>query len=262
MNPEERQQKILQDINEIDDDLIPRLSHKHGVSEMTIRRDLKVLEEKGLVVRTLGGAIRWPPSLAEGTLLPWHRREKVAAAQKASIARYAAQHLVSDGDIITLEGGTTAGAMIEHLADKQDLTVVTNGFYTTGALLRWLPPATTVICAGGMLQRETTTFVGPVANRFFREFHARRLFLSATGLTLEAGATDPQMLETDVKRTMVESATEVIMLIDSSKFGVQSLMTVVELEQIDLLVTDSDVSEAIVQGLRARGVDVVIAPDA
>ncbi|HEX6386200.1 MAG TPA: DeoR/GlpR family DNA-binding transcription regulator [Anaerolineae bacterium] len=261
MNPEERQQKILQDINEIDDDLIPRLSQKHGVSEMTIRRDLKVLEEQGLVVRTLGGAMRWPPPVAESALLAWHRREKVATAQKASIARYAAQQLVSDGDIIILEGGTTAGAMVEHLANKQDLTVVTNGFYTTGALLRWLPPTTTVICAGGILQRESTTFVGPVANRFFREFHTHRLFLSATGLTLQAGATDPQMLETDVKRAMVESATEVIMLLDSSKFGVQSLMTVLELEQIDLLVTDSDAPEGMVQGLRARGVDVVIAPD-
>ena len=261
MNPLERQQKILRDIDEIEDDLIPKLSQKYGVSEMTIRRDLKLLEEKGQVVRTFGGAMRWPQPAAEGTLLAWHRRQKVAAGQKRSIGRYAAQHLVSDGEIIILEGGTTAGAMIEHLADKQDLTVVTNGFYTTGALLRWLPPTTTVICAGGILQPDTATFVGPIAKRFFREFHAHRLFLSATGISLQTGVSDPEMLETDVKQAMVAAATEVILLLDSSKFGIMSLMEVVELARINLLVTDSQAPPAMVVELRARGLDVVVAPD-
>jgi DeoR/GlpR family transcriptional regulator of sugar metabolism len=261
MNPEERQQKILRDIDEIEDDLIPKLSQKYGVSEMTIRRDLKILEEKGQVMRTFGGAVRWPPPAVEGTLLAWHRRQKVGAAQKAQIGRYAAQHLVADGNIIILEAGTTAGAMIEHLADKQDLTVVTNGFYTTGALLRLMPPTTTIICAGGMLQSDNATFVGPIAKRFFREFHAHRLFLSATGISLQTGVSDPEMLETDIKQAMVAAATEVILLMDSSKFGIMSLMEVVKLEQINLLVTDSQAPEAMVAELRTRGLDIVIVPD-
>ena len=261
MNPEERQQKILRDIDEIEDDLIPKLSQKYGVSEMTIRRDLKILEEKGQVMRTFGGAVRWPPPAVAGTLLAWHRRQKAGAGQKAQIGSYAAQHLVSDGDIIILEGGTTAGAMIECLADKQDLTVVTNGFYTAGALLRLTPPTTTIICAGGMLQPDTGTFVGPIAKRFFREFHAHRLFLSATGISLQTGVSDPEMLETDVKQAMAAAASEVILLMDSSKFGVMSLMEVVELERIDLLVTDSQAPATMVAELRRRVLDIVIAPE-
>lgn len=261
MNRAERQQRMLQDIDQIEEGLIPKLSQKYGVSEMTIRRDLKDLEQKGFLVRTFGGAMRLPPLAPENGLLAWHRRKRVGAAQKARIGRYAAHNLVADGDIIILEGGTTAGAMIEHLAGKQDLTVITNGFYTAGALLRWLPPSATILCAGGILQPDTATFVGPVAKRFFRESHAKCLFLSATGLTLEGGAMDPEMLETDVKQAMIASAAEVILLMDSSKFGVRSLMTVLEPAQISLLVTDEGAPDDIVQGLQSRGVEIVIVPD-
>lgn len=263
MKPVERQQRILQDVETIDDDLIPKLSQKYQVSEMTIRRDLKVLEEEGLIVRTFGGAMRLPKRPQTTADLPpvWSKRASVAAAAKASIGRYAAQHLVCDGDIIILEGGTTAAAMIEHLADKPNLTVVTHGLITLAALLRHLPPTATIICPGGILQTDTGTFVGPVATRFFREFHAHRTFLSATGLTLEVGATEPKMLETDVKQAMAQASTQVILLLDSSKFGVQSLMKVVALQQIDTLVTDAGAPEDVVAELRAAGIEVIIAPE-
>src|SRR5215210_7613585 len=104
--PEERRQRIIKDIDTLDDNIIPRLSQKYGVSEMTIRRDFKVLEESGLIKRTFGGAVRWPLASAEPTLLAREKRQVLAATQKALIARYAAENLVEKDDIIILEGGT------------------------------------------------------------------------------------------------------------------------------------------------------------
>ncbi len=255
LKPQERQQQIIKDIDSLDDNIIPKLSQKYGVSEMTIRRDLKVLEETGLIKRTYGGAVRWP----DPPLLVRDKRQTLAQSQKARIARYAAEHLVQHGDIIILEGGTTATAMAMYLADKDDLTVVTNGMATAEELRRNLPLSATIIATGGILRRSSTC-VGPVTERFFREFHANRLFLSATGLTLQEGITDPKMLETQVKRAMIASAGEVIMPIDSTKFGIRSLMKVIDWSEIGMLITDDNAPEEMVAGLCAEGVEVMIAP--
>ena len=258
--PPLRRQRILEEIAHAGVGLVPELSEKYGVSEMTIRRDLKALEEDGYVQRTHGGAIRRTVSLPEPRIVARESRQTLYAQQKRAIARYAASTCVSDADILILEGGTTATAMVPYLVDYLDLTVVTNGLDTTNELHRLMHPGTTIICAGGILRPEASTFVGPVAERFFREFHANRVFLSATGLTLRAGVTDPSMLETEVKRAMFSSASEVVMLLDSSKFGVKSLMTVLDLEQIDILVTDENCPEEMAEGLRERDVDLRIAP--
>lgn len=251
MDPETRRQRILAELDDIEGDLIPRLSERYGVSEMTIRRDLKVLEEAGLVIRTYGGAVRWPT---------WKRRGVVARKAKEAIARFAAGSLVSDGDTIILEGGTTVAAMCDFLADKQGLTIGTNGFWTLAALHHVLGSDATLLSCGGILQPDTSTFVGPTAKQFFRGLHVDRVFLSATGLTAETGATDPKMLEVEIKRAMAEAAREVILLLDSSKLGVRSLLTVLEVEETTLVVTDSGASPEVVAALQARGLPVEVVP--
>jgi DeoR/GlpR family transcriptional regulator of sugar metabolism len=260
LKPFERRQQIFKDIDLIEDNIIPRLSRKYGVSEMTIRRDLKALEETGLIKRTYGGAVRWPHPPGEPALLAREERQTLASTQKLRIARYAAEHFVARKDIIILEGGTTATAMAPFLADKDDLTVVTNGLATAEELRRYLPLSATIICTGGILRPESATFVGSPAERFFREFNANRLFLSASGITLDDGITDPRMLEIQVKRAMIASAKEVIMLIDSSKFGTRSLMKVLDFSEFRLLITDAEAPVPMLDGLRALGTDVIIAP--
>jgi DeoR/GlpR family transcriptional regulator of sugar metabolism len=254
-----RRQLILADINHLGAVTISKLSTRFAVSEMTIRRDLKLLEDSGYIERTHGGAVRALDGRVKSHLIVREMRQQLATEQKARIARYAAQHFAADGETIILEGGTTVTAMVDYLKDKQDLTVVTNGLYITNELQRLLSPNANIICAGGILRPGSSTFVGPVVERFFREFHANKLFLSATGLTLEAGITDPHMLETQVKKAMIASASKVIMLLNSSKFGVRSLMTVMNLDEIDVLITDSDSPPEMVEEIRARGVDVRIA---
>lgn len=260
LKPLERRQQIINDIDTLDDNIIPQLSQKYGVSEMTIRRDLKVLEEIGLIKRTYGGAVRWPGAGAEPVLVPRDTRGSLAHAQKLRIARFAAEQLVSSGDIIILEGGTTATAMAAFLAHKDNLTVVTNGIATAEELRRHLPLSSTIISTGGIVRADSSTCVGPTTERFFQEFHAHRLFLSASGLTLDAGVTDPKVLEIQVKRAMINTAQQVVLIMDSSKFGVRSLMRVIELSEVQMLITDDGAPEEMVAELRARGVEVVLAP--
>lgn len=259
LRPMERRQLILRDIGEVDDNLIPRLSEKYDVSEMTIRRDLKALEEKGLIKRTWGGAILWPPGRNDPPVMSRERRQQLHRDRKLAIARQAAQDWIQSGDILVLEGGTTVAAMAHFLHGYKDLTIVTNGFYTGAELQHYAAPDATIICTGGILRPESSTFVGPVAEQFFREFHGRRLFLSATGFTLEMGLTDPRMLETQVKRTMIAAVDEVIVLLDSSKFGVKSLMTVLEPQQISCLITDADAPPELLAQVGRLGVRVTTA---
>ncbi|HMQ32348.1 MAG TPA: DeoR/GlpR family DNA-binding transcription regulator [Chloroflexaceae bacterium] len=258
LKPLERRQQIVKDIDGLDDNIIPRLSRKYGVSEMTIRRDLKVLEELGLIKRTYGGAVRWPSAAAEPVLVARERRQTLSHPQKVQIARRAAE-LVDHGDIIILEGGTTATAMAPFLADREDLTVVTNGLATCEELRRHLPLGATIICTGGILRPESATFVGPVAEEFFSQFYARRLFISASGLTAQDGLTDPKMLEIQVKRAMIAAAAEVVALVDGSKFGVRSLMKVADFAELRALITDDQAPAATVEALRERGLPVHVA---
>jgi DeoR/GlpR family transcriptional regulator of sugar metabolism len=258
--PLDRRQQILKDIDLLDDNLIPRLSKKYGVSEMTIRRDLQALEDTGVIRRTYGGAVRWPQSGGEPLVVAREKRQMLARAQKAAIAGYAAREFVGNGDSIVLEGSTTVTSMVQLITDRQDLTVVTNSLYTAEELRRRMPASATLLCAGGIIRPESSTFVGPVAERFFRELHVKRLFLSATGLTLQGGITDPQMLETQVKRAMIESAAEVIVMLDSSKFGARSLTRVLDFSEITLLITDAGAPAEMLAGLRDRGVALAVVP--
>jgi DeoR/GlpR family transcriptional regulator of sugar metabolism len=262
-HPAQRRQRILAEIGQYDhdDDLIPRLSQMYGVSEVTIRRDLKYLEEQGVIKRTYGGAIRLPSSAGELMVIAREQRQNLFSRQKERIARYAARELVRDHDIILLGGGTTVTAMVPFLADRQQLTVVTNGLHTAYELQRLPAPNMTVICMGGILRPVSSTFIGPVTERCLQDIHANKLFVSATGITLEAGVTDPNMHETQVKRAMVNASSQVILLMDSSKFGTKSLMKVLDITDIDILITDDGCPHDVVDQIRAKGVDVNVVPD-
>ncbi len=254
MIPAQRRRDMLKMIAAQGVGTIAELSQLYGVSEMTIRRDLKALEQEGHLVYTHGGALA--PLLLDAEPLYPARRYHLAE-QKKLLARYAVNSFVNHNDIIILEGGTTIAAMTPFLAEKENLTVVTNGLHVTNEL-RALLPGSTIICTGGILREVSFTFVGPVAEGFFRQFYARKVFLSGLGFTLETGLTDPQMIDTQVKKAMIDSADQVIVLLDSSKFGQRSFTSVVRPTDIDVLITDSGAPPDVLDELRAVGVDLHI----
>jgi DeoR/GlpR family transcriptional regulator of sugar metabolism len=247
---DQRRQAILELLLFSDAVGIVQLAERFAVSHMTIRRDLELLSGHVTVRR---GLVRLARSSA--TEPRYAAKQRLNAPLKALIARYAAEHFVQDGDVVLLEGGTTVTAMARHLRGKTGLTVVTNGLYTLNELAR-LQPEVTVVSTGGVLRDGAFTFVGPAAEQHLAGIHAKTLFASATGFTAGRGFTDPNPLEAQIRRVMVERAERVVMLLDSSKFGVVSLVTVASANGVDLLVTDTGAPEEELARLRQAGVSV------
>lgn len=130
---------------------------------------------------------------------------------------------------------------MKHL-NQRNLTIMTNGLEVIREAAP-LVPNITLISSGGILRDVSYTFVGPQAVQFFQEVRANTLFLSATGLTLPEGITDPNPLEIDVKRAMAASVERVVLLMDSTKFGVRSLSPVLPLDRIHVLITNDDIPD-------------------
>lgn len=255
MLPAQRLQNILEDIKSNGVRAVTELSQKYDVSEMTIRRDLKQLEDQGLITRTHGGAV---PNRLVSEELQFLQKRSVHEAEKVQIARYAAENFVQDNDIIIMEGGTTIAGMVPHLGSHRNLTVMTNGLHTLFELQR-ITSGNTIISTGGILRDVSTTLVGPTAENHFREFNAAKVFLSATGWTTNAGFTDPNMLEIQVKKAMIQSARQIVMLIDSSKFNVVSLTHFLDAFAVDVLITDKNIPQDIQNQFAEHQVEVHIA---
>jgi DeoR/GlpR family transcriptional regulator of sugar metabolism len=248
----ERRQVILDTLELQGMVTVPELLDKLPVSPMTLWRDLRSLENRGLLQRVRGGALRKEtlpapePSLSTKTVA--HLREKTV------IARFAVERCVKDGHTLALEGGSTVAAIVSHLKQRE-LSVLTNSLHVANLVANH-SPRINLICSGGMYREISQTFVGPTAERFFEEMSPELLFISATGLCLARGLTDPNPLEVQTKRAMMRSAKRVVGLIDSSKIGLQSLMTVAGLEDLDVLVTDSDAPDEMEEACNARGIEL------
>lgn len=258
MLKEMRQTKIVELINQERILSVSELSQRLSVSTMTVWRDLVDLEQAGLLRRTRGGAIRLA-STGNGDLQPMSEEPDLPGSHadlKLRIGRYAAAELVRDGDNIIVEAGTTASSMIPCL-QQSNLTVLFNGL--RGALQAVQHAhMMTLICSGGVLI-DTGAFIGPQAEEFFSKYRTHKAFLGAQGVSLEDGFTDPTPLYSQLKCAMVRSAEQVIVLVDSSKFGVRSLVQILSFDEVDIVVTDSGAPADILDGLRQKGIDVHIA---
>ena len=255
MIAEKRRQLITQRIQEQGSVATEELAADFAVSYMTIWRDLTTLENGGMLRRVRGGAVRVENNGA-GTEPFFTEKRALHSVQKEAIARYAAQTFVSHDDIVILEAGTTVSAMVKYL-DRRNLTLITNGLATLTEAAPSVPDLTLIGC-GGILRDVSYTFVGPQAVQFFQTVRAGTLFLGATGLTFPEGITDPSPLEIQVKQAMAASASRIVLLIDSSKFGVRSLSPILPLQQISVLITDSAAPQSELDQVRKLGIEVPV----
>ena len=255
MLPAQRVQRVMEDIKLNGVRTVNQLSKEYKVSEMTIRRDLKLLEDRGFITRTHGGALTNKLAPEE---LQFAQKQGLHKTEKSPIARYAATHFVSDADIISMEGGTTVAGMVAHMGDHRNVTVMTNGLHTLFEL-QGMARNNTIISTGGILRDVSNTLVGPVAEAHFREFNASKVFLSATGWTADSGFTDPNVLEIQVKKAMAKSAGKVIMLLDSSKFGTVSLARFLDAYAVDVIITDKIIPDDLHDRFTRENIDICIA---
>ncbi len=256
MLPEERRRTLIKELAQLGTATIADLSSKYQVSTMTIRRDLKLFEDNGLVTLTHGGVVYDGEKPSHSEIFYSDRAQK-NLPQKQAIARYIAENLIKDNTVLILDPGTTVTSMIPYLTDKQNLTVITNGLRTVNALHQYMPTAK-IHCTGGILREGSLTFIGPVAERYFEDTFADIVVISGSGFTLKRGITDPQQVDSQVKRAMIQSARNLIVAIDSSKFGTTAMTQILKTEQIQLLVTDTNAPSALIEQLKQMDIEVYL----
>jgi DeoR/GlpR family transcriptional regulator of sugar metabolism len=257
--PLQRKQLIVDYMEKHGGGSVSDLSSLLGVSEMTVRRDLKALEGEGALRVAYGGAV-YVRQEGEKEEPAYDAKRDLDSDKKDRIARFAAERFVEDHSVIILEGGTTVACMVPYLSRFHGLTAVTNGLNTLEALKGSVPDISVLSC-GGMLRDVSNTFVGPMAEIFFETIHAHSLFVSASGFTPEQGFTDPNALEVQMKKKMGRAAKRRIMLLDSGKFGKLSLQTSFALSDIDILITDSGASTELLEQARRAGVETFVAEE-
>ena len=258
MLPEARRRSILSHLSQVSNDTIIDLSQRYHVSTMTIRRDLRSLERAGFVTITHGGAIFDGDAFQQNES---HQIERatIRAAEKRAIGRYVAANFVDADDVVFLDSGTTVRAVVPYLKEKSRLTTASNSVHTIQALFRILPQST-ILCTGGTLAAAAQSFVGPVTERFFDDFFARKAIISGVGFSIQAGLADSQLLDTAVKKAMIRSAERSIVVIDSSKIGHTAMVQVLATPEINTLVTDDGISPAMQRDIEATEIDLHIVP--
>ncbi len=236
---------------------VRELSERFGVSTVTARNDLQALEERRLAHRVHGGAM--PLNVARGER-PFEEVATQHAAQKAAIARTAAA-LVSSGESILVDVGTTTAALAHELVartDLTDLTVITNGI-KIALDLEAAYPRFSIVVTGGTLRPKQHSLVDPLAAVMLQTLNVDTVFLGCNGLDADAGVSNINLPEAAIKRTMIAAASRCIVLADSTKLGVRALAQVCGIDEIDVVVTDSGADEEHLTALRSHGVDVIVA---
>ncbi|SFF27885.1 transcriptional regulator, DeoR family [Paenibacillus algorifonticola] len=247
---EERKNLILALVEEQKRVDLQALCEKFQVSESTIRRDLREMEEAGLLKRTHGGAIsirsvNFEPSFSE--------REITSTEQKKAIAAKAVQW-ISNGDTILLDSGTTTFYLMQQLTAFTKLTVVTNSLMLPQDLE--LPPGIDVIVLGGAYRPGVLSLVGPITERSLDFIKVDKAFMATNGMDLEEGLSTPNVVEGDIKRKMIKRADRIILLSDSSKVNQVSFSRFADWSDIDVCITDSAMPEEFARKLEERGVEV------
>jgi DeoR family transcriptional regulator, fructose operon transcriptional repressor len=225
---------------------------KLNVAVETVRRDLDVLQRRGLLRRVHGGAIAASRYSHEFT---FPERKGRNPNQKLRIAQIAAQYLPEEGCIF-VDGGTTTEFLAESLINKPQLMVVTNSLSLASRIGE---SSTPVFLLSGRVRATTLSSVGSKTVEDLLSYKAQIAFLGANGIDLDSGFTTVDPDEAAVKKVMIQNATETIVLADNSKFGASYSALFAGFENIDRLVTDVDADPAHVEALSEKGIEVVLA---
>ncbi len=229
------------------------LAAQYAKTTITIRRDLEFLEAEGFLTRSHGGAVVRPRSDYE--LSPYGTRQGEHSVQKALVAKRAAK-LVSDGDTLIINAGTTMREMARHLTLRKGLRIATNGITLIQELAA--APGAQILLLGGDVDFRKMGTVGPLAEAALSDIHALKAFLGITAISLDHGLSMHSPTEARINAAFIEAADEVTVVVDSSKFETPALYRVTPLEAIHRIVTDSGLPPAIAEQLRAMGLDLIL----
>lgn len=247
----ERQLKIISLLGQQEAVKIAELSELFGVSQNTIRRDLQALADKGFLNITHGGAVL-NSQVPMG--LPIDQREIRNIQEKRAIGLKAAD-MITEGEAIILDAGTTTGQIAKAIKGKKSLTVITNAFNI--ALELSGAQGITVVMTGGILNEITGCLAGFHAEQFISQFHVSKTFISAGGVSLDS-VTNTNAFEVQIKRSMMAVAEESFLVVTHHKIGQTSLAPFAVPEDFRAILTDSGVDPDSVERFRSRGVEVIL----
>lgn len=232
---------------------VQELAQLFHVSESTIRRDLKDLEEAGQLRRTHGGAVFIEDDNLEP---PFVEKEDRFRLQKIAIAKAAAK-LIRDGDTILLDSGTTTYFLAKELKGFNRLTVVTNSIMVAQQIA--MQQGIELVLTGGTLRHPTLSMVGPIAERTIESIRVDKSFIAMNGIDPVGGLTTPNIGEAEMKRKMMQIGTRTILLFDHSKYGKKTFAKVADFTEVDHYITDWQLSDAAAASFRMAGIELTLA---
>ncbi|MET3115127.1 DeoR family transcriptional regulator of aga operon [Pedobacter sp. CG_S7] len=252
INIAERHQFILNKIQIHGRLDVQNLCKELDVSSVTIRKDLKLLEDKNLLYRTHGGATLNNPYTADK---PVNEKQHLQSAEKNRIGALAAT-LIEENDSIIIASGTSVISLARNIQPKGSLTVITSALNVAMELLH--QPNIEIIQLGGVVRKSSSSVIGPYSENILGDIFCSKLFLGVDGIDLGFGLTTTSALEAHTNRQMIAASQKIIVLADSTKFGKRGFGKICGIEQVDHVITDSGISEPTIKALESLGIKVSI----
>ena len=246
----ERHKYILEKLSKAGIVHVADLSKELDVTVVTVRKDLKLLEDKGLLYRSHGSATLNSPYVNDR---PVQEKKLERVEEKMKIAQAAIQLVVEDEAII-IGSGTTVVSFAQMLPKNQKLTVLTAAMNVTLALID--SPDVEIVQLGGVVRKSSSSVVGNYAEEMMRNFACSKLFLSVDGISLDFGLTTSHLMEAHLNARMIKSVQKTIVLADSSKFGKKGFGKICNLDDIDVVITDAGIQEMYREKLEEMGIEV------
>lgn len=247
---ESRHQFILDQIEQKGSVNVIELAEGLNVSDMTIRRDLRELENSGLIRRFHGGAVS---SRGRAFEPPLFTRKIENQKEKEIIGKYAA-NMVVEGDSIALDVGSTIFQVAINLANTKNITLITPSLPI--AQLFFDRSDVRLILPGGVVRPVENSIIGELARRSLEQFYVDRLFLGAGAIDVNSGITEYNIDDAMIKQTLIRNAKEVVLVADSSKFQKITFAFVAHLKEIDHLITDSEPPSDLLKHLKTNNVSI------
>ena len=246
--PAQRRQEILRAVR-AGSTHVSELARSFGVSEMTVRRDLRALAREGKLERVRGGALDAgaEPPFEQTAVERFEAKDRIGAAAAA---------LVEDGQTVMIDIGTTTLQAAHHLHGRE-ITVITTNLAVFEELVG--DPAIELLLPGGLVRRNYRSLVGVLAADSLRQLKADLLFLGTSGVDEELGVWDTTMVEVPIKRAMIAAADRVALLADSAKFAMGGIVRVCDAGALDAIVTDGALPDACLPALEDSGIEVATA---
>jgi DeoR family transcriptional regulator, aga operon transcriptional repressor len=249
----ERQEQILDIIRQYNRITLAKISENFSVSEITIRRDVKMLEDLGIVRRAHGGVVYY---IEADNQAPVVRRQQINASAKQQIAKQAAAR-VNDGDSIFLGSGSTASYVAQYLKKHDRLTVTTNAV----TVIQELATIDTInlIVLGGLLRSSELSMIGHITEQALHEVRVDKVMVGMRGIDITAGLTSDYLPEVMTDRAIMGMSGKVVVLADSTKLGHIASAYVAPIERMTTLITDSKADQDFITQLEAKEIEVILA---